>query len=179
MTLENHCIPGSDAEAKEPGEKVAEHEKVDAATKGAANGCGRKRATVADRQVVALEVVLAQEKALHLRLVDVAARSEVIAKDGKEKLQGSKAVLRNVGKGTQLRTDKLENLRKQSAGLTKAAEYATNQLAKVARWEQRLKEEVSFLKLGISEDVQFGMVRLMKRRNKVDKCGHSMYVTAY
>lgn len=51
-------------------------EKTDTTEKNTPGGCGWKRATAADRRVVALKAVLAESKSAHAQPVDISAQSE-------------------------------------------------------------------------------------------------------
>lgn len=75
LTLENQCIPGLSAEARELREKLTEYEKSDAASKTTRRRL-KNRATTADKPVVLLEAELADGRAAHTRLIDVSAQAE-------------------------------------------------------------------------------------------------------
>lgn len=79
LTFENKCIPGLAAEVKELQRKLADRKKAKAASITAPKGRGRKRAAATDKRAATLKTELANAKALHSRLVEVATRSELDA----------------------------------------------------------------------------------------------------
>lgn len=139
-TLDNHRIFGLAAKVRELCEKVFEHEKVDAAAKGALKGCKKKRATAVDEQKARLEALLAQTKAFHARLVDVAAQCKRNAKDAKQKFKYLRERLEKVKKRALLVTGIIEKLRKQSTRFAKAADDASNLPSKVLSHVHCLEE---------------------------------------
>lgn len=76
LTLEKQCILGLATEARKLREKLAERKKTDTALKTAPKSRGRNRATAADMRVTCFDSKLANAKASHSRLVEVATRSE-------------------------------------------------------------------------------------------------------
>lgn len=77
--IENQCTLGLTAEAKELQEKLAGHEKTDAAWKTAPKSCGKKRAIIVVKRVATLAIELANAKASYSRLAEVATSSEADA----------------------------------------------------------------------------------------------------
>lgn len=82
---------GFAAEAKELREKLADRENVDAASKSAPKRRGKKRATAAEKRMAALNTELADAKALHLQIVEVATRSTADANKARADSQNSQA----------------------------------------------------------------------------------------
>lgn len=93
-------------------EKVAKLKKLNAAAKSASRSREKKRSTLVDKWIVALKGEPAHAKALHVWLVSVAASSNTSATDAQEMSRDSRKHLDKVEEGSQLVTDKLDNLRK-------------------------------------------------------------------
>lgn len=79
VTAGSCFVPRPAVETKKLRKKLANHKKIDATTKTTLKGREKKRATVADNQVIAIELALEEATDAHSRLVVASARSEADA----------------------------------------------------------------------------------------------------
>lgn len=126
-------------------EKLADLEMDNAASKTAPKGRGKKRATAANKRVATLETELVDAKTLHLRLVQVATRSEADFNKARTDLRHFQAHLGEVEQEVKLAREDLGKLRKQFAGLAKSAEKALRQLMEVSNQVQAIEIEAGLL----------------------------------
>lgn len=131
--LENHCIHGLVAEAKQLREEMATSERIDAAKKDTPQCCGNKHANAAVKKVVTPEADFAQANKPFARLVDFEAQFEAKEKTVLANFWMSNKILDEAAREAQLVPDKLDDARRQFAGSAESSEESLRQLDKVLK----------------------------------------------
>lgn len=122
LASENRYIPSLPAVAKELQEKLADCGKTDTTAHTPPEGRRRKRATVADKQVIALEAELAEARDAQLRLFDASARSKADATKARADPRNCNTCPSRVEQASMLESDTQDDARVQSVELAKATE---------------------------------------------------------
>lgn len=112
--------------------------------------------TAADKRVATIETEIANAKASHSRLVEVATRAEAEADKARIDLQNSLARLIVVEQGAKLAREELDRVWEQFTGLAKASEEALLQLREVSNRSQGFEVEIKSLKLQLDGAVKTG-----------------------
>lgn len=128
--------------------------KTDATAKTAPKGCGKKRATAADRRVIALEAELADAKAAHVRRVDVFERSDADATNAQADPDSCKVRLVEVKQASKLASANLNDAQKQGVESAKAAKKAAQQPKKMSGQARLLEDEVTSLETQTSKCIK-------------------------
>lgn len=102
FTMETQCIPVLAAETKKLREKLADRKKTNTTMTATSKSLEKKHATSDSKRTVVLEVVLAEAKAVHARLVDIFTQSAADATNTQADLESTKVCLGVFGQQAKL-----------------------------------------------------------------------------